>query len=166
VIRWVAPLSVGGSRAMNGINLRDSVAPNQRYRRRRKAAIWLVSVLVGSVACGVLAVAFSDGSWWYPTGMDYEVSPVLRARMREVRYQIDSLGGSPRSVLWLDQALDQGSDWETVRACLFEAARGLARERNRELRGQLRELQGIIGSMRPTWDSPLMTFPPAIMETP
>jgi hypothetical protein len=156
----------GGSRVVNGINLRDSVGRDQRYRCRRQATIWLVSVVAGSVACVVLAVAFSDGSWWYPAGIDCEVSPALRARIREVRDQIDKLGSSPRSVLWLDQALDQDSDWETVRACLFEAAQGLVHERNRELRGQLRELQGIIGSMRPTWDSPLTTFPPAIMETP
>jgi hypothetical protein len=142
----------------------EQVLPRSPGRGRRITIIALGTVLA-VMACGVIGVAFVQGSWWYAEGTDRALDVESRARVEALRDEVEAHGGAPEAVTRLNAALEPGAHPTDIRTYLLEAQEVLEATGDPELAEVARELRTIADRIRPSEDAvaPVPYTPPTVV---
>ena len=122
-------------------------SPRHFGRGWRVGVIVLGMILIGAT-CGIIGLAFVQGSWWYTYGTDRPLDQETRARVEAIRDEVDTSGLATEAVMWLDAALEPNADPTAVRFRLIEAQEILEAVNDAELTESTKELRAIIQSTR------------------
>jgi len=120
----------------------------RRLGRGRRIAVVMPGVILAGVACGIVGLAFVQGSWWYSYGTDRALAHEAQARVEAIRDEVDASGAAPEAVMWLDAALESGVHPTDVRAYLLEAQEILEAADDPKLTEIVTDLQTIIQTIR------------------
>jgi hypothetical protein len=129
-----------------------------------RIGITVLGVILAGMACGIIAVAFVQGSWWYSYGTDQALDHESQARVEAIRDEVDASGTATEAVVWLDAALDPNSDPSAVRYHLLTAWEILKAADDPKLTQAAGELQGIIQQIQSS--HPRTTGTPRPVSTP
>ncbi len=121
----------------------------------RHVGVIVLGAILALAACGVIGVAFVQGSWWYSYGTDRALDRESQARVEAIRDEVDASGVAPEAAMWLDAALDPNTDPTTVRTHLLSAQEILEAAGDPKLAGAVKELRAIIQTIRPVplWET-------------
>jgi hypothetical protein len=118
-------------------------------------AIGILGILLVLATCGIIGLAFVQGSWWYAVGGDQALSQESRACVEAIREQVAASSEVPEAIVWLDAALEPRTHPTDVRAYLIEAQEmleaadiGRASVDDPGLAEAAAELQSIIDTIR------------------
>jgi hypothetical protein len=125
----------------------EGAEPRHVGCQRRMAVIGL-GVVLATVTCSVIGIAFAQSTSWHSYGTDRPLAPAARARVEAIRDEVDASGIAPEAVTWLDAALGTNVDPTTVRTYLLTAHETLSATGTPELAGAARELRAIIQTIR------------------
>lgn len=126
----------------------EQARPRGPGRGRHIVVIALGAILV-VVACGIMSVAFAQGSWWYSYGTDRALNEGTRTRVEAIRDEVEASGAAPEAVVWLNAALEPNAHPTDIRAYLLAAQEVLETVGDPQLAEAARELQAIIETIRP-----------------
>jgi hypothetical protein len=133
----------------------------RRMEPGRRIGVIVLGAILATVACGIIGVAFVQGSWWYSDGTDRALDRESRARVEEVRGTVDASGLAPEAVTSLNAALDRNADPTEVRTCLLTAQELLAASGDPELAQAAWELGEVIQAIRAAPASKWTATPPS-----
>lgn len=122
-------------------------SPHRLGRGWRVGVIVLGMILIGAT-CGIIGLAFVQGSWWYTYGTDRPLDQETRARVEAIRDEVDTSGLATEAVMWLDAAMEPNADPTAVRFRLIEAQEILEAVDDLELTEATKELRAIIQTTR------------------
>jgi hypothetical protein len=120
-----------------------------RLQAARRIGVAVLGVTLAALACGIIGVAFVQGSWWYTYGTDRALERESRVCVERIRDAVDVGGEAPEAVMWLNAALDPSADPTAVRTYLLAAQEVLAAADDPELAQAASELQGVMQAIRP-----------------
>jgi hypothetical protein len=129
----------------------------------RRAVVIVMGVIAALIILSLVAMAFTQGSWWYYYPGDQALDRESRARLEAVRDQIDAHGAVPQVVRWLNVALDPNTDPTAVRNHLLTAQEALNATGDPNLIEAAGELRVIMQAIRPV--SLVETMTPSPLPT-
>jgi hypothetical protein len=123
--------------------------------RGRRAIVIVMGMILAGVTLTIVGLAFIEGSWWYSYTTDQALNRESRARIEAIRDEVDASGAMPEVVTWLSAALDPNADPTTVRNYLVTAQETMGATGDPRLAEAVRELRGIIQTIRsaPLWET-------------
>lgn len=123
--------------------------------RGRRVSVIILGVILAGVACGIISLAFVQGSWWYSYGTDRALDHESRALVEAIRDDVDSSGAAPEAVPWLNAALDPNAHPTDVRTYLLTAQEALEAADDPKWAEAVGELRAIIQTIRPAplWET-------------
>jgi hypothetical protein len=129
----------------------------------RRAVVIVMGVIAALIILSLVAMAFTQGSWWYYYPGDQPLDRESLTRLEAVRDRIDAHGAVPKVVSWLNAALDPSTDPTTVRNHLLMAQEALNATGDPTLVEAAGELRVIMQAIRPA--SPVETITPSPLPT-
>jgi hypothetical protein len=123
----------------------------------------VLAVVLTVAACGIIGMAFVQGSWWYSYGTDQALDYKSRSQIEAIVDDLEASGAAPEALTWLNAALEPNADSSAIRAYLASAQEALEETGDPEFAEAARELETIIESIRPT---DLEPYPPPTLEWP
>ncbi|MBL7064144.1 MAG: hypothetical protein ISS49_08065 [Anaerolineae bacterium] len=123
--------------------------------RGRRVGVIILGVILAGVTCGIIGLAFVQGSWWYSYGSDHALDRETRARVEAIRDDVDSSGAAPEAVPWLNAALGPNAHPTDVRTYLLTAQKALEAADDPKWAEAVGELRAIIQTIRPAplWET-------------
>jgi hypothetical protein len=136
-----------------GLEIRE--AGPHRSKRGRRITIIVLSVILIGAACGIMGLAFVQGSWWYTYGDDQALDRDSRARLERTRDAVADSGAAPHVVTLLNAALDPDTAPTDARTYLLAAQEALEASDDPQLAQVTGELQEVIQKIRPAplWET-------------
>ena len=131
--------------------------------RAWRIIVTVLAVVLTVAACGIIGVAFVQGSWWYSYGTDRALDYKSLSQIEAIKDDLEASGAAPEAVTWLNAALEPNADPSMIRAYLASAQEALEETGDPELAEAARELETIIESIRPTGLDP---YPAPTLEWP
>jgi hypothetical protein len=112
-------------------------------RRGRRTIVFVLGILLAGVVLVITLTAFVGGSWWYSYG-DIPMDASARTRVEAIRDEVRAAGTAPEVVMWLDAALDPGTNPTDARSYLTTARGALKASDDPKLVEAAEELRAII----------------------
>lgn len=135
--------------------------------RGRRILVIVMGMIVAGVVLSIIALTLTRGSWWYTYGTDQALDHETRARVEEIRDEVDASGAFPEVVAWLNGALDPDAHPTDIRTCLLTAQVTLEAADDPRWAEALGELRAIIQMIRPAppWET-TTPYPVSTLEWP
>jgi lambda repressor-like predicted transcriptional regulator len=118
-----------------------------------------LGIIIVGVVLVIVALAFTEGSWWYPVATDYALDEHARAQVVAVRERVAMAGSAPQALVWLDLALVSDTHPSDVRAYLLSARDQMVAAADESLSASISELNLLIDLIRPAGATTLSPYP-------